>query len=104
LEQALAVEGLALVDVLQPCVSFNKINTFKWYQERVYHLDAGHDPTDFAAALAKAQEFGQRIPLGVIWRGDRAPYSSHFPPLAAGPLYDQGVDRAALEQVLEKYF
>mgnify|MGYP000888404077 FL=1 len=103
-EQALAVEGLALVDVLQPCVSFNKVNTFKWYQERVYHLDDSHDPTDFAAALAKAQEFGQRIPLGVLWRGERAPYSGHFPALAAGPLHDQGVDRAALEQVLEKYF
>lgn len=103
-EQALAVEGLALVDVLQPCVSFNKVNTFKWYQERVYHLDDSHDPSDFAAALDKAQEFGQRIPLGVLWRGERATFSSHFAPLAAGPLYDQGVDRTALEHVLEKYF
>ena len=103
-EQALTVKGLALVDVLQPCVSFNKVNTFKWYQERVYHLDDSHDPTDFAVALEKAQEFGQRIPLGVIWRGERPAFSSHFPALAAGPLHDQGVDRAALEHALEKYY
>jgi len=104
IQQALKVDGLALVDVLQPCVSFNKVNTHKWYQERVYQLGAEHDPADFAAALAKAQEFGDKIPVGVIWRGDRGGYRKHFKALDAGPLYAQGVDRAALEHALEKYF
>ncbi len=50
--QALDHKGLALVDILQPCVSFNKLNTYKWYKDRVYHLDeeAGHDPGDWEAA------------------------------------------------------
>ncbi|MFH1058457.1 MAG: thiamine pyrophosphate-dependent enzyme [Pseudomonadota bacterium] len=104
IQEALTVDGLALLDVLQPCVSFNKVNTFKWYKERVYHLGEDHDPTDFGAALAKAQEFGDQIPLGVLWRGERTGFSKHFNALDAGPLYGQGVDRAAFEHLLEKYF
>jgi 2-oxoglutarate ferredoxin oxidoreductase subunit beta len=65
-------KGFALVDILQPCVSFNHQNTFQWYRQRVYKVEeAGHDPTDKAAAWAKAQEWGDRIPTGIIYKQDR---------------------------------
>lgn len=65
--------GFALLDVLQPCVSFNRVNTRRWYEQRVYPLadEAGHDPGDRAAALARAAEWGERIPLGVIYQSAR---------------------------------
>jgi 2-oxoglutarate ferredoxin oxidoreductase subunit beta len=55
-------KGFSLVDILQPCVSFNKVNTFAWYKERVYKLGQEHDPRDFGAAMDRAMEFGERIP------------------------------------------
>ena len=74
IKQAAEYEGFALIDVLQPCVTFNKVNTYKWYSERVYYLPDDYDPTNKALAFEKANEFGDRIPLGIIYRSDRPPY------------------------------
>jgi 2-oxoglutarate ferredoxin oxidoreductase subunit beta len=63
--------GFALVDIFQPCVSFNKVNTFKWYKERVTPIDESHDPTDRAAALDLAFQWGEEIPIGILYRSDR---------------------------------
>jgi 2-oxoglutarate ferredoxin oxidoreductase subunit beta len=103
IKQALAWSGFSLVDILQPCVSFNKVNTFAWFKKRCYALPDDYDPADFDAATAAAYEWGERIPLGVIYRRERAAFEGHFPAVAAGPLASQEVDRAALAKVLEKY-
>jgi 2-oxoglutarate/2-oxoacid ferredoxin oxidoreductase subunit beta len=66
-------KGFSLIDILQPCVTFNKVNTFGWYQERVYKLDEKYDPADMAEALRKAQEWGKRIPIGVIYQKQGEP-------------------------------
>lgn len=73
LQAAIEHDGYAIVDVLQPCPSFNKINTFQWYKERVYHIGPGtdkpHDPTDKMAAYQLAQTFGDAgVPLGIIYK------------------------------------
>jgi 2-oxoglutarate ferredoxin oxidoreductase subunit beta len=101
--QALAVRGLALIDIMQPCVSFNKVNTFAWYKERVRHINPAHDPSDWASAIKLAQQFGETIPIGVIWRGERQAFSDHYPMLAAGPLARQVTDYAALNEVMHKF-
>ncbi|MGQ9572271.1 MAG: 2-oxoacid:ferredoxin oxidoreductase subunit beta [Dehalococcoidia bacterium] len=72
--QGVRHRGYALIDVLQPCVTFNRLNTYAWYRERVYDLEAeGYDPSDRTAAWQKAQEWGERIPLGVIYRVEGVP-------------------------------
>jgi 2-oxoglutarate ferredoxin oxidoreductase subunit beta len=67
--------GYALIDVLQPCVTFNRVNTYAWYRERIYRLEEeqGYDPGDRTAAWHKAQEWGERIPAGVIYRVEGVP-------------------------------
>jgi 2-oxoglutarate ferredoxin oxidoreductase subunit beta len=101
--EALAWRGFALVDVFQPCISFNKVNTHGWFKERCYKLPADYDPTDFDAALRKAYEWGERIPVGVIYRRERDSFEARFPAAAAGPRGRREVDRGALAKVLEKY-
>lgn len=59
-------KGFSLIDVLQPCVSFNKLNTYDWYAKRVYKVGPEHDPTDKAAALRLAEQ-RDRLPLGVLY-------------------------------------
>ena len=66
--------GYALIDVLQPCVTFNRVNTYDWYRKRVYHLEeVEYDPTNREAAWLKAHEWEERIPLGVLYRMDGLP-------------------------------
>ena len=84
--QAIAHKGFALVDILQPCVTFNKVNTFKWYKERVRPLPEDHDPFDRAQALEAAFTWGDEIPIGLIYRHDRPGYERKLPVLQAGPL------------------
>lgn len=76
IQRAIAYKGFSLIDILQPCVSLNRVNTFAWYKRRCYELPPEYDPSDWAAALEKAFEWGERIPLGVIHEDpSRTPYS-----------------------------
>lgn len=67
--------GYALIDALQPCVTFNRVNTYDWYRQRIYHLEEeeGYDPRDRQAAWEKAHEWEERIPLGVLFRAEGLP-------------------------------
>ena len=90
--EALEYPGYALVDVLQPCVTFNRSTAYDFYKERVYKLEdePGYDPTDRTAAWEKAHEWDGRIPIGIVYRGDPMPtYEEQVPALKAGPLVQQ---------------
>ncbi|HAE37062.1 MAG TPA: 2-oxoacid ferredoxin oxidoreductase [Candidatus Riflebacteria bacterium] len=67
IKAAITHKGYALVDIFDPCVSFNKINTFNWYKENTYVIDSSYDPSDKAAALKKGAEEAP-YPLGIIYR------------------------------------
>jgi 2-oxoglutarate ferredoxin oxidoreductase subunit beta len=96
-----AHRGFALIDVLQPCVSFNKLNNFAWYKKRCYELPASYDPADWSSAMKTAMEWGERIPIGVIYANDRPPFEDLIPVLAKGALVGKAVDRAELAAVIE---
>jgi 2-oxoglutarate ferredoxin oxidoreductase subunit beta len=88
-QDGIRYSGFALIDVFSPCVTFNKQNTYPWFRERVYRLeDKGHDPTDFHAAMDKALEWGEKIPIGLVYRNPnpRPTLDAHDPGLQAGPL------------------
>jgi len=101
--QAIRHRGTALVDILQPCVSFNKINTYKWYKEHCYELTADHDPTDHPQALHTALEFGEHIPLGVIYKWEKPLFEEQFAVLKNGPLARQGVSTEAMRLIMQHY-
>ncbi len=102
-QQAIAFKGFSLVEVLQPCVSFNRLNTFAWYKERAYELPASYDPEDLEGAIRTAHQWGDKIPIGVIYKNPRPIFSDHFPALKKGPLIDQPHDRAALKKIIASY-
>lgn len=97
--QAIEHRGYALLDVLQPCVTFNRKNTYDWYRERIYDLqEAGHDTQDRAAAFQKALEWGERIPIGVLYQARRPTYEEQVPVLQDGPLAGRALSRLSGEQ------
>lgn len=96
LTNAMQHNGYKLVDILQPCVTFNRINTYGWYKERVYRLEdeADYDPGNKEAALRKALEWGDRIPTGVIYKAEGIPtLEEQIPVLQEGPLFKQPLNR-----------
>jgi 2-oxoglutarate ferredoxin oxidoreductase subunit beta len=96
--------GFALIDILQPCVSFNHVNTFAWYQRRVYKVeDEKYNPADKATALLKAQEWGDRIPIGIIYKQARPVYEDSLPQLKDMPLVKQPVDPLKFEPLLDEF-
>ncbi|MCB2294545.1 thiamine pyrophosphate-dependent enzyme [Clostridium algoriphilum] len=91
--QAINHKGYALVDILQPCVSFNKINTHQWYKNRVYMLDKNYDPTNKLKAMETAMEWGDKIPIGVLYREEKPHYTDKLDFLKNGkPLVDCEID------------
>ena len=78
--EALAHPGYALIDILQPCVTFNNLNTFDWFKERLYKLEEeNHDYTDRQEAIKKSFEWGDRIPVGVFYKEERPTFLDGLP-------------------------
>lgn len=103
IQQAIAHKGFSLVDILQPCVSFNRVNTFAWYQKRCTPLPDDYDPSNFEQALQTALQWGDCIPIGVLYRNDRPSFEERSPVLKEGSLFGRKVDRATLRQIIEAY-
>lgn len=98
-------QGFALIEILQPCVSFNKKNTFQWYQERIYKIDQDgkHDPGDRAAAFEKALEWGDRIPIGVIYRHERPVFEHYVGISLQDPLVKQPIDPSSVGRLFDEF-
>jgi 2-oxoglutarate ferredoxin oxidoreductase subunit beta len=101
MKEAIQYPGYALVDILQPCVSFNKINTFANYAGRVDPLPSDYDPANRLAAMAKAMEFGEKIPTGIIYRSERKSFHEKQAVLATGgPLVNRPYDQSVIEALI----
>jgi 2-oxoglutarate/2-oxoacid ferredoxin oxidoreductase subunit beta len=101
---AIAYKGYAIVDILQPCVSFNKINTFAWYNNRVYELDKTYDSTNKALAMQRAMEFGEQIPIGVLYREEKATYHQKNKVLKQGiPLLERKTETDFVNKLIKSY-
>jgi 2-oxoglutarate ferredoxin oxidoreductase subunit beta len=61
-------KGFSFVEILQPCVTFNKINTYAWFRERTYYLDSSYSPDDRIKAFETSLE-KDRISLGILYTG-----------------------------------
>jgi 2-oxoglutarate ferredoxin oxidoreductase subunit beta len=106
LKTAIAHEGYVLVDIFQPCVTFNKTNTFKWFRENVYELPQEYDPADRGAAFVKALE-SHPFPIGVIYRAaPKERFETALRRECGGeelPLWRHRTDDAALAEAMERY-
>jgi 2-oxoglutarate ferredoxin oxidoreductase subunit beta len=91
------------VDILQPCVTFNKINTYEWYKNRVKHIDKDYNPEDRAAAFQKALEWGDEIPIGVLYRNIRQTLESRINS-AYHPHRVSMPDNREIEKLLKEFY
>lgn len=101
--EAIQHPGLALVDIFQPCVTFNKLNTWDWYGARVYHIEEDHDPEDRLQAFQKSLEWGDRIPIGVFYKNHRAILEDTIPNIKEEPLINQPFDPSKLAELSREF-
>lgn len=100
--QAHNYEGFSMIDILQPCVSFNKINTNAWYKERVYDLlETDHDASDFEKALKLAHAGDESIPTGIIYKTSGVPYHERVDILKKEPLFSHDFSREKMREILD---
>jgi 2-oxoglutarate/2-oxoacid ferredoxin oxidoreductase subunit beta len=104
IKEAIKHKGYALVDIFQPCVTFNKVNTFQWFEEHTYYLEDTHDSMDRNIAFQRATETG-KYPLGIFYRNpnkktfeeNQSTYKDKMI-----PLYKREIEIEKLKDLIEK--
>lgn len=102
IQAGMKYKGFALIDILQPCVSFNRVNTFDWYKQRVYDLfDEGYIPDNFENGMKLARLWGDRIPIGIFYQKEKPVFTERIEALKQGPLISQQYDPQRLQALLD---
>lgn len=102
--QANRHKGFAVLQVLQPCVTFNKIYTHAFFQDNIYHLDKKYNYRDKQSAFAKLMEWGEKqIPVGVIYKEDRLSYEEQLPQIKDKALVKQPLKVRDISQIMKLY-
>jgi 2-oxoglutarate/2-oxoacid ferredoxin oxidoreductase subunit beta len=97
-------KGFAFVDVMSPCVTYNKINTFDFFRQRVYKLEAaGHDPSNIVKAWERSLEWSEKIPTGLFYKVEKPTYEDLEEVLQAGPLVGQPAGTKGRAQLLDEF-
>mgnify|MGYP001772498626 CR=1 FL=1 len=109
MKAAIKHKGLAVIDVLQPCPTYNDINTKEWYDKRIYKLDTlpDWDPVvrkpeevndKIKKAIDKSLEWGDKIPIGIFYVNETVPsYEERISSIS--PAY---IENPPAKQIIEK--
>lgn len=102
--RAIRHKGFSVLDILQPCATFDYVHTYQWYRQRLYQLEPdAYQPNNRLAAIEKALEWGDKIPLGVFYKEEAPTGEDREPALAAGPLAHQPLGVSDLDALLSKF-
>jgi len=105
LKKAINHKGYALIDLLCPCVTFNRVNTYQWYKEHSYYIDDAHDPYDQMKAMKVALDTN-RLALGILYKNSiRRPYSENVRIYNEDkrPLHQRDLDKEKFNQLLKTF-
>lgn len=102
--QGIQHKGFSVIDVLQPCVTLNHLNTYQWFQKRVYKLeDSKHSPKNKLAALKKSLEWGNKIPTGIFFKTNKPTLEEGLALLKEKPLVEQSIEKINIEKLLKEF-
>lgn len=97
-------KGLSVIDILQPCVTFNKQLTNEFLRENTYYLPEDYDSSNKERAFTKAFEWGEKqIPLGILYKADKPSYESQIVQIKEKSLIENPVAKKDIQILLEKY-
>jgi 2-oxoglutarate ferredoxin oxidoreductase subunit beta len=102
IQEGIKHKGFSLIDILQPCVSFNHVNTFDWYRKRVYDLfEEGYIPDDFTKAMELSRMWGDKIPMGIIYQKEKPSYTDKIKKLKESTLVSGEYSQKKVQNAIE---
>ena len=102
--KAIKHKGFSLVDVFQPCVTFNKVNCFKFYYERLYNLDEKkHKKNNLELAWKESLIWGNKIPYGIFYENNEKSYEDNLPELKGKALVKRKLKVRNINKLLEEF-
>jgi 2-oxoglutarate ferredoxin oxidoreductase subunit beta len=101
LKKAIMHKGYSLVDIFQPCVSYNKLNTYQWFKQNTYYLEDSYDPSDRGEAFKRAIET-EKLPLGIFYVNPKPAFEESISAYRVNkePLYRREPDIEKLAQLI----
>lgn len=102
LKEAFLHKGYALVDIFQPCVVFNKVNTYKWFKKNTYEIESTYDRDNILGAMQKAQE-DDPFPLGIFYQAEGVTFEKNLRGDENRALFSLSHDLEKLQERFETY-
>lgn len=104
MSKAISHKGFAVLDILQPCVTFDHVHTYGWYRQRLYKLDdVDYVPNNKLTAIEKAMEWGDKIPYGVFYKEEKTTAEEREPALVAQSLISSPVANDQVNALLNEF-
>jgi 2-oxoglutarate ferredoxin oxidoreductase subunit beta len=92
------------IDLLQNCISFNRLNAFHWYKEHVYRPGDDHDPTDPLEAFRRFLEWGEKISTGNFYINKRPTFEQGVPVIKDTPLIKHPFSMKTVKEELKNFY
>ncbi len=103
MKAAIEHKGFAVVDILQPCVTFDKVHTYGWYRQRLYKIEPEYKADNRVTAIGRAMEWGDKIPLGIFYKEDKPTSEDREAALTGAVLKDLPLGVANLDELLQEF-
>lgn len=101
-EAAIRHKGFSFIDVFQPCVTFNKVNTYAYFRERVVKLEeGGYTPHDRMAAMKKVWD-QRKLPIGVFYEEQAPAHHEQLAVLKEKTLLAQAPKKRDIAKLLQQ--
>lgn len=103
--QGMQFNGFAFLDVFQPCITFNKINSFDWYKERIYKVDdeKGYDVENLALAELKSRQ-KDKLPIGVFFKNPHSvAYELQLPQLRNNTIMEKDLSKVSVKSFMDEF-
>lgn len=101
IKKAILHKGISIVDILQPCVTWNRVNTYDYFTKRVSRLKKPYKTRD--VAFRASREWGKRIPIGVFYEEKKPTYESCCSSIKKNPLVEHDIANVNISREFVKY-
>ena len=100
---AITFDGFSMIDIFTPCVTFNKINTYKWFNQHLYDLNkTKHDPKSKFPALKKADS-KTKLPIGLFYKNKKQTFEQAHQILKKQPLVKKKINKIDISKLLKEF-
>lgn len=99
MKQAILHKGFSLLDIFQPCVTFNKVNTYQWFKQNTYYLEGEFDRLKAFEKSLEGSHENEKLPLGVFFKNEREIFGKNI----SAPLYIDEISQEKLKKVINSY-